>query len=67
MTEFKDVLIAKEYLQLTPLKTMVGPPMKIHLKENAVPFAIHTPRQIPFAFKDKVKQELDSMEAQGII
>ncbi|XP_068213279.1 uncharacterized protein [Palaemon carinicauda] len=46
---------------------MAGPPMRIHLRDGAVPFAIHTPRQIPFAFKDQVKGELDSMAAQGMI
>ena len=63
----KDVLVSKEDLRTVPLKPMSGPPMRIHLKDNAVPFAIHTPRQIPIAFRDQVKEELDSMVAQGII
>ncbi|XP_068230979.1 uncharacterized protein [Palaemon carinicauda] len=67
LREFKDVLVSKEDLKTAPLKPMAGPPMRIYLKEGAVPFAIHTPRQIPFAFKDQVKEELDSMVAQGII
>ena len=67
LQEFRDVLVSKEDLQTAPLKPMKGPPMKIHLKENAVPFAIYTPRQIPFAFRDKVKEELDSLVTQGII
>ncbi|XP_076068309.1 uncharacterized protein LOC143040770 isoform X3 [Oratosquilla oratoria] len=66
LKEFKDVLVAKA-LQSTPLKPMVGSPMRIHLKDNAVPFAIHTPRQIPLAFRDHVKDELESMVSQGII
>ena len=41
--------------------------MRIHLKEDAVPFAIHTPRPIPFAFQNQVKEEIDSMVRQGII
>ena len=41
--------------------------MRIHLKEGAVPFALHTPRQIPYAFREAVKEELDSMVQQGII
>lgn len=65
--EFKDVLVAKAALQSTPLKPMVGSPMRIHLKHDAVPFAIHTPRQIPLAFRDHVKDELESMVSQGII
>ena len=67
LREFKDVLVSKEDLRADPLKPMKGPPMKIHLKDGAVPFAIHTPRQIPFAFHNQVKEELDSMVAQGII
>ncbi|XP_066953187.1 uncharacterized protein [Macrobrachium rosenbergii] len=35
--------------------------------KSAPPFAIHTPRQIPLAFRDQVKEELDSMVTQGII
>ncbi|XP_068232095.1 uncharacterized protein [Palaemon carinicauda] len=64
---FPDVLVSKEDLKAAPLRSMAGPPMKIHLKEDAVPFAIHTPRQIPYAFREPVKIELDSMVQQGII
>ncbi|XP_068246738.1 uncharacterized protein [Palaemon carinicauda] len=67
LREFKDVLVTKEDLKTTPLQPMTGPPMRIHLKDGAVPFAVHTPRQIPFAFRDKVKEELASMVTQGII
>ncbi|XP_068224072.1 uncharacterized protein [Palaemon carinicauda] len=67
LREFKDVLITKEDLKTTPLQPMTGPPMRIHLKDGAVPFAVHTPRQIPFAFRDQVKEELASMVTQGII
>ena len=67
LREFKDVLVSKEDLRAAPLKPMKGPPMKIQLKDSAVPFAVHTPRQIPFAFRNQVKEELDSMVAQGII
>lgn len=31
------------------------------LKESAVPFPIHTRRQIPAAFKDQVREELNYM------
>lgn len=63
LKEFKDVLVSKEKLKSAPLKPMMGPPMRIHLKEDATPFAIHTPRSIPFAFQGQVKEELDSMVA----
>ena len=41
--------------------------MRIHLKDGAVPFAIHTPRQIPFAYRQQVQEELESLAQQGII
>lgn len=67
LREFSDVLVSKADLKTAPLRTMAGPPMKIHLKDNATPFAVHTPRAVPFAFRDHTKAELDSMLDQGII
>ena len=67
LREYSDVLVRKADLQDAPLKPMSGPPMRIHLKEDAQPFAIHTPRPIPLAYQDPVKAELDSMVSQGII
>ncbi|XP_076047356.1 uncharacterized protein LOC143028884 [Oratosquilla oratoria] len=43
------------------------PPMRIHLKADAVPFVIYMPKPIPFAFRGQVREELDSMVQQGII
>ncbi|XP_064116655.1 uncharacterized protein K02A2.6-like [Macrobrachium nipponense] len=67
LRHFSDVLISKKDLQTQPLKKMAGPPMRIHLKPGATPFAVHTPRPIPFALRDQVKEELDSLVQQGII
>ena len=67
LKEYKDVLMSRADLLNSPLKPMAGPPMRIHLREDAQPFAIHTPRQIPLAFQEEVKKELQSMVAQGII
>ncbi|XP_064120305.1 uncharacterized protein LOC135224910 [Macrobrachium nipponense] len=64
---FSDILISKKDLQTQPLKKMAGPPMRIHLKPGATPFAVHTPRPIPFALRDQVKEELDSLVQQGVI
>ncbi|ROT72287.1 hypothetical protein C7M84_009327 [Penaeus vannamei] len=61
LQHFSDVLVFKTDLQTTPLKKMSGPPMRIHLQPGATPFAIHTPRPIPFAYRDQVKEELDSL------
>ena len=64
---FPDVLVSKDDLKTAPLQPMKGDPMKIHLKPDATPFALNTPRQIPYAFRDAVKDELQSMVDQGII
>ena len=39
----------------------------ISLQEDAVPFCVKTPRSIPFAYRDKLKTELDLLQEQGII
>jgi len=44
-----------------------GEPYEICLREDAVPFALHTPRRVPLALRDEVKAELESMEALGVI
>lgn len=43
---YPDLLVTKEDLKPTPLKAVAGPPMKIHLHDDAESFAIHTPRLI---------------------
>ncbi|KAK7056542.1 hypothetical protein SK128_023809 [Halocaridina rubra] len=50
LCKFRNVLVSKADLYAAPLRKMVGRPMKIHLKDDAVHFAIHMPRPIPFAF-----------------
>ncbi|XP_037784643.1 uncharacterized protein LOC119580605 [Penaeus monodon] len=65
--QYADVLVKKDDLQSRPLKTMIGPPMRIHLRDNATPFAIHTPRMIPLAFQEPMKKELESLVTQGIL
>ena len=61
------MLVRKEDLRDAPLKPMAGPPMRIHLDDDAQPFAIYTPRLIPLAYQDPVKAHLDSMVVQGVI
>lgn len=39
----------------------------IKLKEDSIPHAIYTPRKVPLALRDKVKQELQDMERLGVI
>ena len=49
------------------VKTMKGERFKIHLKEEAKQFCVTVPRTIPYAYRDKVQQELHTLESQGII
>ena len=51
----------------TNLKAMDGKPVHIHLKEDAVPYAISCPRKIPYAWREEVKTELDDMVKKTII
>ena len=45
----------------------LGEPYTIKLRDNAVPYALFTPRMIPLPLLDKVEQELAQMESQGVI
>ena len=61
MEEFADVF------NDTPPRPMKGPPMEIELKAEAVPFQVHRPRVMPYAYRDQVKAQIEDMVAQGII
>ena len=63
---YADVFDASKTLR--PMRgEIVGEPMKINLKENYKPFAIHTARQIPYALRDELKKELDDMVKKGVL
>lgn len=47
--------------------TLKTEPVKIQLRENAVPYAVHTARRVPFPMLQKVKEELQRMENNGVI
>lgn len=49
------------------VKTMEGELFHIALTEDAKPFCVHTPRTIPYAFRDKLKAELQLLQEQNII
>ena len=50
-----------------PLPVMTGPPAKIHLKDDAIPYARHSPIPVPHHWKDKVKASLDLYVLRGVI
>ena len=49
------------------LKPMKGKPMRILLRDDAVPIALTAPKSIPFAWKDNIKKQLDQMVKDKII
>lgn len=68
LEEFPDVLVDPgDFDNGATLATMVGPPMRIHIRPDAQPFARHTPNSIPLAWREETKALLDSMEEQSII
>ena len=60
--EYQDV-----FSQNNELREMAGKKMKISLKEDAQPFALSAPRQIPYVYRQLVKDELDEQVAAGVI
>ncbi len=44
-----------------------GEEYKIQLREDATPFALFTPRRVPFPLREKVRKELERMEQLGVI
>lgn len=47
--------------------TLKTEPVKIQLKDNATPYAVHTARRVPIPLMPKVREELRRMEENGII
>ncbi len=50
-----------------PIPCMAGPPLEIHLKEDAVPYARHKARPIPVHWEKQVYEDLLRDEAIGVI
>ena len=46
---------------------MEGETFTVSLTKGAKPFCMKAPRAIPFAYRDKLKKELDKLQQQGII
>ena len=49
------------------IKTMEGERFKIMLSSNAIPHSVSTPRRVPLPLMEKLRCELDDLEASGII
>ena len=46
---------------------MEGEEFHISLVDDAKPFCVNTPRSIPFAYREKLRAELDLLQTQGIV
>ena len=60
MAEFPTVFDGK-------IRTMPGEQFHISLRDDARPFCVTTPRTVPLAYRDKLKEEIDLLIEQGII
>ncbi len=49
------------------VRPMEGENFHIAVTDDAKPFCVKTPRTIPYAYREKLKAELQSLEEQGII
>ena len=49
------------------LPVMKGTPHSVHLKNDAIPYAAHTPIPVPYHWKEAVKSQLYNDEKHGII
>ena len=49
------------------LGVMDTSPVKIHLKDNAIPYSLNTPRRIPIPLTDKVRAEIDRMVKLDVV
>ena len=45
----------------------LGEEYRIQLTDGAVPYALYTPRNVPFPLRGKVQEELERMEKAGVI
>lgn len=48
------------------LPGMTGPEVTLHIDDDAVPYAAHTPAPVPLHWQDAVKEQLDNDVAMGV-
>ena len=59
--------VKKEFPQVFSGLGNFGEPYTIKLKEDAKPYALYTPRNVPIPLRGKVLDELNRMESLGVI
>ena len=63
----KETIQAEYPTLFSGMGKMKGQEYDIKLTENATPFAINVPRQVPIPLRQKTEQELQRMERNGVI
>lgn len=59
--------VKKQFSKVFQGLGVIGDEYKIKLKEDATPYALQVPRNVPIPLRPKVKEELDRMEKIGVI
>ena len=65
LDRFKSSTFNKCTHQVLP--EMKGPPLEIHLKNEATPKCVFTPATIPLHWQEKVKEDLDNDVKMGVL
>ena len=58
--------VTQEYSHLFDTLGDIDGEIDLHLQENAIP-KVHPPRRVPIAIRERLKEELDKMEQDGVI
>ena len=64
-TEEPDIV--KRFPQVFEGLGTIGEEYRIKLKDNATPYSLYVPRNVPIPLRPKVEQELNRMERLGVI
>ena len=64
-TEEPDIV--KRFPQVFEGLGTIGEEYQIKLKDNATPYSLYVPRNVPIPLRPKVEQELNRMERLGVI
>ena len=66
-THAADTDIRKRFQKVFTGLGTLGEEYQIQLREGAMPYALYTPRNVPIRLRGKVREELERMEAAGVI
>ena len=67
MTVSGEQDVRKQFPKVFQGLGVLGEEYRIKLRDDATPYSLHVPRNIPIPLRPKVKEELDRMERIGVI